>query len=569
MSVTNLSQARRAILIALAWLAHASMALSSPPPSSPVAPPRGLSPRVAAPAVPPLPGVAFDAFADVQVNVDPGNLYDDYGPAVAISPAGVIHVVWTGDETQKTVWYARSTDAGQTFSPAVRLNDAVAYPPSYSVYQPDVALGPDGSVYVAWFDYRAWTGDADFTSRIDTYVDRSTDGGLTWGTDVLASPGGSGTYPWHFAPHLAVDPQAGTIYVSFNDYDRYLPQGDPGDVSVSRSTDGGLSFESKVRADDLGDSVLAAQGFSSVAVSPGGAVIVAFEDSRGAGRDIRVAVSTDGGLSFGPSLPVLADTTGVQQQPSLAAGPFGDVAVVWLDWSLDPDPTTAPFENHIRCARAAAAGAPFGPATLVTDVAMNGDFGFDFPPRVAIDRLGLLHVVWHDRRSGSSQCYVDRSADGGLSFGADAVLSSNTDPVTHALPRLAMGGDDDPGVVWMDRRHGNGRFDVFFARRQALTAAPEPRPGAAGLAAAPNPFGSATVVRFTTAAPGAAELEVRDLQGRRVRRLLAGDLSAGAHAARWDGRDDAGRWLAPGVYWLRLETAGGVAGRKVTRLPNR
>jgi flagellar hook assembly protein FlgD len=32
---------------------------------------------------------------------------------------------------------------------------------------------------------------------------------------------------------------------------------------------------------------------------------------------------------------------------------------------------------------------------------------------------------------------------------------------------------------------------------------------------------------------------------------------AGVHAPRWDGRDEEGRKVAPGVYFARLATAGG------------
>ncbi len=59
-------------------------------------------------------------------------------------------------------------------------------------------MDANDNIYVVWHDYRAWADDNAFTSPIDVYMDVSTDGGATWGTDVLVSTGGSGSYPWHF-----------------------------------------------------------------------------------------------------------------------------------------------------------------------------------------------------------------------------------------------------------------------------------------------------------------------------------------------------------------------------------
>ena len=56
--------------------------------------------------------------------------------------------------------------------------------------------------------------------------------------------------------------------------------------------------------------------------------------------------------------------------------------------------------------------------------------------------------------------------------------------------------------------------------------------------------------------PAAARLDVVDVSGRHLRTLLAGELPAGEHVARWDGRDDAGRALGAGVYLVRLDAGG-------------
>ena len=88
-----------------------------------------------------------------------------------------------------------------------------------------------------------------------------------------------------------------------------------------------------------------------------------------------------------------------------------------------------------------------------------------------------------------------------------------------------------------------------------VTAAPEVGE-ARRLRAAPNPFNPRTTLSFTVAAPGAADLAVYDLAGRRVRRLLHGAVASGTHRMTWDGLDDAGAALPSGVYLARLRVAG-------------
>ena len=79
---------------------------------------------------------------------------------------------------------------------------------------------------------------------------------------------------------------------------------------------------------------------------------------------------------------------------------------------------------------------------------------------------------------------------------------------------------------------------------------------------APNPFSARTLATIDVPGTQAAEvrLSVFDVQGRMVRRLLEGPLSAGRHDLAWDGRDAGGRPLASGIYYLSLERPDAPAG---------
>jgi len=455
-----------AVLVFGAGAAAQSSAAADP--KSPARPPRNA--RIVSPAAPrsignPA-GLPASFLANVQVNVDPGNLLNDFGPAIAVDNSGKIYVVWNIEEAgDEGIYVARSSDGGATFSPAVRVNDNMTYPPSFDAYQPDIAVDTAGAVYVVWHDYRAWADDTSYTSPIDVYLDKSTDGGATWGTDVKVSAGG-GYYPWHFQPYIAVNRRNGYLFVSYTDYNRYWPDGDYGDVYVQRSTDGGASFGTKVKADDTGGT--AEQVFSSIAVDPaGGHVYVVFQDFRGGNSDIYISKSTDQGVTFGANKLVNDVTVNNQEEPTVRVDGMGNVFVVWKDWRDDATPDSAPYQNDIYVARSIDGGGTFAAGVRVTDEYMNAEVGYNFPPRLAVDHWGCVHVVWHDTRSGTSMCYYDRSLDGGLTFSQDLILHSNLDAVSHSLPRIAEDPRGRVHLTWMDKRNGNNKFDIFYTMTQA------------------------------------------------------------------------------------------------------
>ncbi len=80
----------------------------------------------------------------------------------------------------------------------------------------------------------------------------------------------------------------------------------------------------------------------------------------------------------------------------------------------------------------------------------------------------------------------------------------------------------------------------------------------------PNPFRDCTVIGFGLEGRAAgARLQVFDAAGRSVRCL---DLSSHSQFAVWDGRDDSGRRLASGAYFIRFVSARDQETRKVLLL---
>lgn len=76
----------------------------------------------------------------------------------------------------------------------------------------------------------------------------------------------------------------------------------------------------------------------------------------------------------------------------------------------------------------------------------------------------------------------------------------------------------------------------------------------------PNPATPRATLTFRVPRPADVRLEVYDVLGRRVATVAEGTYLPGTHTAAWEGRDDAGRPVASGLYLCRLvATAGGEA----------
>ncbi|MFN0151570.1 MAG: FlgD immunoglobulin-like domain containing protein [bacterium] len=195
---------------------------------------------------------------------------------------------------------------------------------------------------------------------------------------------------------------------------------------------------------------------------------------------------------------------------------------------------------------------------------------------IAIDLDGNPHITYDDL---GHLTYALKSAG---SWSIETVdMSANS---TGQFSSLVIDADDNPRVAHFD----DTADDVLYAIGVNPTGVGggdgdadgvRDSDGAAGLAggslleARPSVFASGGVtILFRVADTGAGasaagdaveiDLAIFDVAGRRVTTLAslaAGALSPGEARVNWDGRDDAGRALASGVYFARLTSRGAIA----------
>jgi hypothetical protein len=79
----------------------------------------------------------------------------------------------------------------------------------------------------------------------------------------------------------------------------------------------------------------------------------------------------------------------------------------------------------------------------------------------------------------------------------------------------------------------------------------------------PNPSASGTLVRYALPRPAQVDLRIYDVAGTLVRRLEDGVQAAGYRSAYWNGCDDRGRTVAPGVYYCRFKADDFLAAQKL------
>ncbi len=184
---------------------------------------------------------------------------------------------------------------------------------------------------------------------------------------------------------------------------------------------------------------------------------------------------------------------------------------------------------------------------------MDGSGAFLFPDTIIAPGECLL--IWADEDTAQGVFHAPFKLD---SFGEDVCLFDGAimvDQVT--FPQL------DSNISWGRSPDGNGSW-------QELT---DPTPGtsngsvstAAGDETAarlrllpnyPNPFSESTTIRLEISTPGHVSLDIFDVAGRLVTRLENGPMGAGTHIFIWNGRDDAGRRKASGVYFSRVFSEG-------------
>jgi hypothetical protein len=290
-----------------------------------------------------------------NIIVDPIQNANQKTPDIAVFGKNV-YVVWEDFRNGASdIFLSRSFDGGNTFEPAVRVNND---PAGTKDRMPSVAVDRNsGAIYVAWVYGEGW--DIGMGTHPEIHLASSYDNGSSF-QQVKVSD--SDLYD-RFNPDVAVDGN-GKVYVAWSDGMRgpipgMIPTDYDFDVCIANSTDNGASFGANTILNDV---VLnKRQRNPSITVDSNDKVHAVWVDERfEVGKyDIMYASSIDGST-------------------------FGENVLV----------------NN---------SSPSKPSTLITS---------HTGPKISVDPSGdTIHAVWLSNRGGDNNVYIAKSVDGGQSFG--------------------------------------------------------------------------------------------------------------------------------------------------------
>ncbi len=223
-----------------------------------------------------------------------------------------VYIAWQRDNpngVNADVYFAASYNAGTTFTTPQKISDLPSNVGQCVGQVPKAA--PNGDVFVTWADY-GLQGHC----RAYLYIDKSSDSGATWGTDVLidsfiAVP----RYPnlpntsfyVRSYPTIGVSPMnSNDVYVAIAADPDGVNGPDDGDIYLWASHDGGQTWNGPVRVND--DNTYNDQFQPWLDVKPNGIIDIVWIDRRNDPNDwnfeVYFAYSTDGGASFSPNVPI-------------------------------------------------------------------------------------------------------------------------------------------------------------------------------------------------------------------------------------------------------------------------
>ena len=123
------------------------------------------------------------------------------------------------------------------------------------------------------------------------------------------------------------------------------------------------------------------------------------------------------------------------------------------------------------------------------------------------------------------------------------------------------------GSPWFSIQ-GNGPHQSDLRTGTVLAGNPVGQPPSSRIIQAlrPNPSSNGIAMRFNVQAGSRLDVTLMDVRGRRVRRIFSGAATAGTQDFDWDGRNDQGRRVAQGIYFLSVRAGGRSESEKVTVL---
>src|SRR6266849_4443770 len=185
-----------------------------------------------------------------------------------------------------------------------------------------------------------------------------------------------------------------------------------------------------------------------LAVDLGGNIYVVWEDDTNTNSNILFSRSTDGGTFSAPK--GVSNSAGFSFNPRIAVDSGGTINVVWQD---SPDFYRT---SNVFFRRSSDAGNTFSTPMNLSGTSSSA---FYSTPQIAVHNAGNISIVW-ESDTGNLAIWFSGSSDGGATFSAPTMLSTNTGGSIDS--QIAVDKNGNINVVWEDDLAGHS--DISFSR---------------------------------------------------------------------------------------------------------
>jgi V8-like Glu-specific endopeptidase len=249
----------------------------------------------------------------------------------------------------------------------------------------------------------------------------------------------------------------------------------------------------------------------------------------------------------------------VQPGPPVGAVPDGTIETAGLTATV----SVASSGGWSFGVRAVDAAGNVGPVAALGQVMHNPSLPAFLAPQCGTELFeGQSYDVQWESVSYGSSGRLKLSTDEGATFTTFAELDQ-FDLVAGTWPWVVPWANSDRMLLQLEIDTPVARIPAAsrYFTITAVSAVPDDLPLAGGTRLVgnyPNPFNPTTTIVYSLEQAQDVRLEIFDASGRRLRRLVSGlRIEPGRHEVVWDGRSDAGRQVASGVYYVRLVTEEG------------
>jgi hypothetical protein len=333
----------------------------------------------------------------------------------------------------------------------------------------------DLAVVVVWLSNEDLGGAG---SDDDIFFSRSTDNGDTWkDVQVLNSNATADTgVDWN--PQAATE-GSGTWVAVWESEEDIDGSGFDFDIIFSRSIDNGASWSIPQLLNSTAASDTLTDKFPQVMTDGSGVWVVVWESNEnidGAGNDYDIffSRSTDNGVTWGNAQALNTNAALDSSSDERATVMYGGDKTWITVWRSNEDYGGSGTDSDLLLARSADNGATWSAPQLLNSNATT-DISYEYQPSVMSDGSGTWVTVWFSNEdiggTGTDRdIFFSRSADNGLTWGAEQILNTNaaSDTGYDWRPVIMTDGDGIWITAWISREDPGGvtgtDSDIFFAR---------------------------------------------------------------------------------------------------------